>query len=140
LDLQNFHEGSHHEKIVPILISTNAPRIENVLEVNNNLYEPIKGNQYNIDQLINQILLLSGEKKIDHLQWENSIYKPTPTIIEASQALYRGHSVSEISRSDSGVINLSKSTECINKIIEKSKTNRSKSICFLTGVPGAGKP
>ena len=25
LDLQNFHEGSHHEKIVPILISTKAP-------------------------------------------------------------------------------------------------------------------
>lgn len=139
LDLQNFHEGSHHEKIVPVLISTKAPSIKNTFEVNDNLFEPLKGNQSNIAELISQILTLSDGKKISYSQWENSIYKPTPTIIEASQALYRGHSVTEISRSDAGAINLSKTTECINRIIGKSKTNNSKSICFMTGVPGAGK-
>lgn len=139
LDLQNFHEGSHHEKIVPILISTKAPDFENSFEINDNLFEPIKGNQNNISKIINQTLSLSDGTKINSTQWENSIYKPTPTIIEASQALYRGHSVSEISRSDAGAINLSKTTECINRIIEKSKAINSKSICFLTGVPGAGK-
>ncbi len=139
LDLQNFHEGSHHEKIVPILISTKGPGIENIVEVNDNLFEPLKGNQDNIADIINLILLLSDGNKINPTHWENSIYKPTPTIIEASQALYRGHSVSEISRSDAGAINLSKTTECINRIIEKSKITPSKSICFLTGVPGAGK-
>lgn len=139
LDLQNFHEGSHHEKIVPILISTKAPDFENNFEINDNLFEPLKGNQNNIGKVINQTLSLSDGTKINHIQWENSIYKPTPTIIEASQALYRGHSVSEISRSDAGAINLSKTTECINRIIEKSKATNSKSICFLTGVPGAGK-
>ncbi|MFN5380150.1 MAG: DUF2075 domain-containing protein [Bacteroidota bacterium] len=139
LDLQNFHEGSHHEKIVPVLVSTKAPDFENVFEVNDNLFEPIKSNQNNITQIISQTLFLSDGTKINPTKWENSIYKPTPTIIEASQALYRGHSVSEISRSDAGVINLSKTTECINRIIEKSKTTNAKSICFLTGVPGAGK-
>ncbi len=139
LDLQNFHEGSHHEKIVPFLISTKGPSIENIFEIKDNLFEPLKGNQENIAQLINQTLLLSSGNKINSTHWENSIYKPTPTIIEASQALYRGHSVSEISRSDAGAINLSKTTECINRIIEKSKIAFSKSICFLTGVPGAGK-
>lgn len=139
LDLQNFHEGSHHEKIVPILISTKAPDFENSFEINDNLFVPLKGNQNNIAKIINQILSLSDGTKINPTLWENSIYKPTPTIIEASQALYRGHSVSEISRSDAGAINLSKTTECINRIIEKSKATNSKSICFLTGVPGAGK-
>ena len=139
LDLQNFHEGSHHEKIVPILISTKAPDIENIFEINDNLFEPLKSNQNNIAKTISQTLSLSDDTKINPSQWENSIYKPTPTIIEASQALYRGHSVSEISRSDAGAINLSKTTECINRIIEKSKATNSKSICFLTGVPGAGK-
>lgn len=139
LDLQNFHEGSHHEKIVPILISTKAPDFENSFEINDNLFEPLKGNQYNIAKIISQTLSLSDGTKINPTQWENSIYKPTPTIIEASQALYRGHSVSEISRSDAGAINLSKTTECINRIIENSKATNSKSICFLTGVPGAGK-
>lgn len=139
LDLQNFHEGSHHEKIVPILISTKASDFENSFEINENLFEPLKGNQYNIAKIISQTISLSDGTKINPTQWENSIYRPTPTIIEASQALYRGHSVSEISRSDAGAINLSKTTECINRIIEKSKANNSKSICFLTGVPGAGK-
>lgn len=139
LDLQNFHEGSHHEKIVPILVSTKAPIIENIFEIRDNLFECLKGNQDNIARLIKQTLLLSNASKINSTQWENSRYKPTPTIIEASQALYRGHSVSEISRSDAGAINLSKTTDCINRIIENSKCTQTKSICFLTGVPGAGK-
>lgn len=139
LDLQNFHEASHHEKIVPILVSTKAPDFKNTFEVNDNLFEPLKGNQNNIAQIISQTLKLTDGTQINPSKWENSIYKPTPTIIEASQALYRGHSVSEISRSDAGAINLSKTTECINRIIEKSKITNTKSICLLTGVPGAGK-
>jgi hypothetical protein len=139
LDLQNFHEASHHEKIVPVLVSTKAPDFKNTFEVNDNLFEPLKGNQNNIAQIISQTLKLTDGTQINPSKWENSIYKPTPTIIEASQALYRGHSVSEISRSDAGAINLSKTTESINRIIEKSKITNTKSICLLTGVPGAGK-
>ncbi|SDD68828.1 Uncharacterized conserved protein [Algoriphagus faecimaris] len=139
LDLKNFHEGSHHEKLVPILISTKAFNFTNSFEVIDNLFEPLKANQSNIGSIIAQTLLLSNGIEINPILWENSIYKPTPTIIEASQALYRGHSVSEISRHDAGAINLSKTTECINRIIEQSKADGTKSICFLTGVPGAGK-
>ena len=81
----------------------------------------------------------SSEDEIIADEWLSSIYKPTPTIIEAAQALYRGHSVEEISRSDSGAINLSKTAKAISEIISESKLNGIKSICFLTGVPGAGK-
>lgn len=73
LDLQNFHEGSHHEKIVPLLVSTEAPIFENNFEINQNLFEPLKGNKKNIAQIISEILLLSNEKKIIPTQWENSI-------------------------------------------------------------------
>lgn len=139
LDLQNFHEGSHHQKIVPVLISTMAPCVDNIFKENNNLFELVKANKYNLAEIINKLLLMSNGRVINPIEWQNSIYKPTPTIIEASQALYRGHSVLEISRSDAGAINLSQTTECINRIIEKSKLTECKSICFLTGVPGAGK-
>ena len=64
---------------------------------------------------------------------------PTPTIIEAAQVLYNGHNVEDISRNDASAINLNKTTEEINKIIDNSKKNKRKSICFITGVPGAGK-
>ena len=139
LDLQNFHEGSHHEKLIPVLISTKAEPIENVYTSEDNLFEPLKANQQNLSDVINKSLIQSNGKQINATDWENSIYKPTPTIIEAAQALYKGHNVKEISRHDAGAINLSKTTDCINKIIETAKRENKKSICFLTGVPGAGK-
>ena len=75
----------------------------------------------------------------DPEQWATSGYKPTPTIIEAAQALYQGHRVEEITRSDAGAKNLSETTTCLEKIIEEAKAKRHKAICFVTGVPGAGK-
>ena len=138
LDLQNFHEGSHESKLIPILVSTNAVKttfnITDVLELN----EVAKCNKQGIKETIISFIQLAN-KKIDIVKWENSIYKPTPTIVEAAQALYKGHNVEEISRSDSGAINLSKTTDCLNKIIENAKHNNKKVICFVTGVPGAGK-
>lgn len=139
LDLQNFHEGSHHEKLIPVLISTKAEATNNILKESNNLFEPLKANQHNLRDVINLSLARSNGRQINSKDWENSIYKPTPTIIEAAQALYKGHNVKEISRHDAGAINLSKTTDCINRVIESAKTNNKKSICFLTGVPGAGK-
>ncbi len=123
LDLRNFHEGSHYAKLIPILISTEAPNIGNVFHIEDNPVVPIKANKKNFKYIINQCLQLSSGKRINPIKWENSIYKPTPTIIEAAQVLYRGHNVLEISRSDAGAINLSKTTDCINQIIEKSKKN-----------------
>ena len=140
LDLKNFHEGSHHAKLVPLLIATKAESEENIFESSDNLYEPLKANETNLSDVIAFALSQTNEvAQIDVLAWENSIYKPTPTIIEAAQALYRGHNVKEISRHDASAINLSATTDCITRIIETAKTERKKSICFLTGVPGAGK-
>jgi hypothetical protein len=71
--------------------------------------------------------------------WENSGYHPTPTIIEAALALYNGHSVKDISRSDASATNLSETSQTISNIINSSQKEKKKSICFVTGVPGAGK-
>jgi hypothetical protein len=98
LDLQNFHEGSHHEKLVPILVPTKAPFFKNQFQKKDNLFEPLKVNETSINYVINRVLTFSNGSDINVYKWENSIYKPTPTIIEASQALYRGHQVSEISQ------------------------------------------
>ena len=71
--------------------------------------------------------------------WLDARYAPTPTIIEAAQALYRAHSVRDISRSDAGAENLTVTTAAINQIIDECKARHKKAICFITGVPGAGK-
>jgi hypothetical protein len=54
-------------------------------------------------------------------------------------ALYSGHSVDEISRSDASAINLSETSDAISEIIQISKEKSYKSLCFVTGVPGSGK-
>lgn len=139
LDLANFHEGSHNKKIIPILLATRAPFAINNITSDNHIFDPVKTNKENFSEILQELILKYSSGLIDADGWENSIYKPTPTIIEAAQALYKGHDVKEISRSDAGAINLSKTAACINSIIEESKLKQRKSICFLTGVPGAGK-
>lgn len=138
IDLKNFHEGSHFVKLIPILVATNAETTNNVFQEIINHKTAAKSNKNNLREVIKSFLN-ETDKPIDVDYWENSNYKPTPTIIEAAQALYKGHNVKEITRSDSGAINLSKTASCINEIVEHSKTSKSKSICFVTGVPGAGK-
>ena len=120
IDLKNFHEGSHHSKLIPVLVATNA---ENYNEPIQNIIDYIsvaKSNQYNIADILKNFINYDN-KPINIEYWGNSIYKPTPTIVEAAQALYKGHNVKEITRSESGTINLSKTAECINKVIEISK-------------------
>ena len=141
LDLKNFHEGSHNKLIVPILVSTNADDYVNNFELyEDNLLEPLKANESNLEQVFKDLVKeFDQESLFDVNEWINSSYKPTPTIIEAAQALYEGHDVKEISRSDAGAINLSLTSEAISKVIQNSRDKHSKSICFVTGVPGAGK-
>ena len=137
LDLSNFHEGSHNAKLVPVLISTNAIHQEfdksNVLKFK----EVVKTNASRFNECISTFT--DSKLIVNVSKWENSNYKPTPTIVEAAQALYKGHNVEEISRSDSGAVNLSKTTRELKSIIDSSKLKSKKSICFVTGVPGAGK-
>jgi len=141
LDLNNFHEGSHNKIIIPILIADKASNISNVYKKSfDNLHEVIYANENNLSEVISETLVKFKSSEIINVEnWENSIYKPTPTIIEAATALYKKHNVSEISRSDSGAENLSVTSECISEIIDYSKNESRKSICFITGVPGAGK-
>jgi Uncharacterized conserved protein (DUF2075) len=141
LDMNNFHEGSHNKIIIPILVADAAPIIQNTFSRSyDNLYNTIYANAANLSEVINEVLFhFRGVPRINIELWENSIYKPTPTIIEAATALYKKHNVEEISRSDSGAENLSVTSNCISEIIDFSKANDQKSICFITGVPGAGK-
>ena len=141
LDLKNFHEQSHDKVILPVLVATNGPDENNYLKkYDDDIYLPIKLNQHNLSEVFHFVNRINSSNEIiDPIEWIKSIYKPTPTIIQAAQALYTGHNVSEISRSDSHAFNLDATAKEIFNVIEYSKMNKKKSICFITGVPGAGK-
>lgn len=139
LDLKNFHKESGDKLIVPILIATEAPSFNNSILIDNKVMVPLKCNEFGIGNLITNIVSSFKEESFSYDDWISSEYFPTPTIIEAAQALYTNHSVMDIARNDAGAKNLTLTTNALNEIISFSKQNHRKSICFVTGVPGAGK-
>ena len=145
LDLKNFHLGSHDLLIFPIVVATkaNTPSTNQIQIAKDLVAKPFLIGELGLNSLIKDCLAAAHTSSHAGFTvaevWEKSGYMPTPTIVEAAQALYKSHNVEDIARSDSGAKNLSETTDEIFKIIERSKILGRKSICFVTGVPGAGK-
>ena len=142
LDLKNFHETSHDRYVAPILVATEARYSDSsaaLTSQNDRLYHPVRTNGRSLRNVIDTILALSEGDDIVPALWGKGRYSPTPTIVEAAVALYGGHKVAEISRSDATAVNLGQTSDAVGKIICRSRERSRKAICFVTGVPGAGK-
>lgn len=142
LDLKNFHKLSQGRLIVPILVPTNhSTRTKEIYKspYGDRIINPLVCGENGISDFINEIISeFPDEKELDK-KWEISPYAPTPTIIEAARALYNNHSVENITRHEADKVTTDKTINYILEVIKKSKKKRQKSICFVTGVPGAGK-
>ena len=142
LDLKNFHDASHGICIAPVLVATNAPKqsVEPQVTLHDDgLLRPLRASPSDLKDVIAGTSVLMQADDIDVAQWERGRYLPTPTIIEAARALYAGHSVETISRSDAGAHNLAVTSKAVDRIIQGASAAGRKAICFVTGVPGAGK-
>ncbi len=143
LDLKNFHETSHAAPIAPVVMPTLA-QSDVAFAIaytahDDNVMLPIRGTPDTLGDILARVLDFADSRAIERAVWEAGRYQPTPTIIEAAMALYGGHQVEEISKKDAGAENLAVTSRTIEQIIQTSKVNSWKSICFVTGVPGAGK-
>jgi hypothetical protein len=141
LDLKNFHLASHELPIVPILIATEArhsPSVNRRIDADG-VYRPIPVTSGTLRDAIDEVLSHANGPAIDARRWLASPYQPTPTIIEAARALYAQHSVEAIARHDAGAQNLRVTSQRIEEIVAEANRTRQKVICFVTGVPGAGK-
>jgi hypothetical protein len=143
LDLKNFHESSYGAFIAPILVATASRHIAPIIcttPKDDKLLAPIRSTLPLLSTVLDTVLsFASDEPDIDPDVWERGRYCPTPTIIEAALALYKGHSVDDITRHEADKPDISLTTESIDDIIRASRDGNFKSICFVTGVPGAGK-
>lgn len=141
-DLKNFHSASENRTIIPIVVCTKAQNGRAELSIGEQGICAVQhSNASQLPHIIMQTMeaVHLPDKALNHDEWLNAQYRPTPTIIEAAQALYRHNTVEDISRNEAGLTNIAATTECINAIISRSKQKGRKSICFVTGVPGAGK-
>lgn len=143
LDLKNFHKKSEDRTVVPILIPTNLGRRTNVLQFshyNDNVFNPIECGAEFLTAVIQDVIDFKKAYTPEVVQdWAKSPYAPTPTIIEAARTLYENHSVKDITRHEADAASTDATIGYILDIIAQTKARNKKSICFVTGVPGAGK-
>jgi hypothetical protein len=148
LDLKNFHEASHGRAIVPILVATESESRSDLFSLD-----------FAADQVARPVAVPAGAMcamlarlqalrpavsdptvaSQDAAAWSAAPYRPTPTIVEAARALYAQHSVHAIARHDAGATNLHLTSQRLESLVEEARTRRRKILCFVTGVPGAGK-
>ena len=143
LDLRDFHQQSRERALVPLLVCTHAPDApEPSDEVIDAVAPTWLANADNLGSRLAAILARHSRPTspaIEASAWDHSNYLPTPTIIESAQALYAGQNVREISRCHAGVHNLTRTSDTVIEAIDNARRNGRKVICFITGVPGAGK-
>lgn len=145
LDLKNFHLLSQNRTIVPILIPTRFQSSSNEFRpsvYDDSIYNPLVTGANGLQQLIADVLAHAGATSPDPslgTDWIISPYSPTPTIIEAAKRLYENHSVEDITRHEADKVSTDRTIAYILDVIKTSREKGEKSICFVTGVPGAGK-
>ena len=140
LDLKNFHRASHDVSILPVVVATEAPDTLSTLQSDaDGVYRPVNASPSRLRELLRIASRHRAGRTIRVSEWAQAPYQPTPTIVEAARALYARHSVAEIARSDAGAQNLSVTSGRVEEIIVRARANREKVVCFVTGVPGAGK-
>ena len=142
LDLKNFHKFSQDKVIVPILVATEHAEFSSVIQMSvydDRVVNPLVTGKDHLNDLIIAVLEQFPNEEPINPKWIISPYSPTPTIIEAARSLYENHSVEDITRHEADDVYTDRTINYILQVIKSSKENLRKSICFVTGVPGAGK-
>lgn len=142
LDLKNFHKFSEDKLIVPILVATKYDDSTSIIQrsvYDDGVVNPLITGEKHIANLIKSVLFEYPDEDPVERDWVISPYAPTPTIIEAARTLYESHSVEDITRHEADDVSTDRTIAYILDVIQQSKEKGEKSICFVTGDPGAGK-
>ena len=140
LDTKNFHETSHSVPVIPVLIPTNCTVREphTPSYASDRVREPVALAPQQVPALLDE-LAHDFPEPIDVQLWMAGRYRPTPTIVEAARHLYAHHDVKQIVRTEADATNLTNTAQQLESLISRARSSGDKVICFVTGVPGAGK-
>jgi len=140
LDTKNFHEPSHDLPVIPVLVPTAlvSDRLSPLSFGADQVCEPFTAGPDIVPRLLDE-LAREFPGHINDSEWTSGRYKPTPTIIEAARHLYANHKVAEIVHTEADEKSLSDTARRVEDLIQHARAHDEKIICFVTGVPGAGK-
>ena len=154
VNLCEFHEvtqdsiKNHAGKVIPILVSREDKKIKTMIGDTQSTYEDwsaipkcttrcFGGNlKIALQSILEQ---LPETKKVDVKVWDQSIFKPSSTIIDAALSLYGNHNVSAIKEHASEMQVIQSCIDEIKKTVKLTRESDGKSLIFMSGAPGAGK-
>lgn len=139
--LRDFHEASQSRVVIPVLCAERARYVPRTFTIAPSSTEIRLVNGASIGVILSSISTHHDPAAdyIDALSFDRSPYRPTPTIVEAAQALYAGHHIADIGRGDAADMELQQAGGLLQEIAAGAEARHHKTICFLTGAPGAGK-
>jgi schlafen family protein len=141
LELFDFHLPSRDRTIIPIVVAAKH-KFSNTSATEYLDHQVTLATPDHLAQVLLPVYRSCSKPEADTINcevWDKGMYRPVPTIIEAATALYSGTPVREIAHAHSGSENLNATTEFILAAAQEAQSNNEKVICFVTGIPGAGK-
>ncbi len=141
LDLIHFHEASHNRTTYPVVVGKTGKepwirRCQMFGELHPTAFVDTK-------QLGNWLATVAQkhhhEPQSSVTDWNRGSYRPVPTIVEAAIGMFAEMRVEDIAKAGCDPINLTATVETIRQIVVESARSKRKTVCFVTGVPGAGK-
>lgn len=142
LDMRDFHEGCRNRVVVPILVATGSVTRDHSASVRERApaYETKSVDAATLPSLIYEIwreIHNPDIRPIDPARWEQSDYRPTPSIVQAACLLYEEHDARDINLA--GASNLDMTVNAILELVRTCRQQRRRGIAFVTGAPGSGK-
>jgi len=141
LDLINFHKPSHGRIAYPVVVASTGiepqPRRAQ-------MFGELQPTTFvDSNRLANWLLSVAakhvGEVQLSIAAWNAGEYRPVPTIVEAAIGMFAEMQVEDIAKAGCDPINLTATIDTIRRIVKESERKKKKTVCFVTGVPGAGK-
>jgi hypothetical protein len=141
LDLLHFHEGSHGRVIYSVVVGKTGthPRIRNSRAFGELRPTVFLDTKTLASWLVTVAQQHCTDSQLSILDWNRASYRPVPTIVEAAIGMFAEMEVDDIAKAGCDPINLTATVDTIHRIVAASASANRKTICFVTGVPGAGK-
>ncbi len=143
LDLRDFHCESYRRTIVPVLWGTDAvacggktpfpPTSIRAGAVGDVMPVGAEG----LQGFLAALSPPPGDSNLVGEQWDRSVYKPVPNVIEAATSIFAGHDVRGIANADAD--NLRSAAARLLHLIAEARDLGKRYLLVLTGVPGSGK-
>ncbi len=141
LDLINFHQPSHGRIAYPAVVANTG--MEPQTRRTQTFSELQPSTFVDSSQLADWLLTVApkhaGETQLSISEWNVGEYRPVPTIVEAAIGMFAEMQVEDIAKAGCDPINLTATIDTIRQLVKKSEEKKKKTVCFVTGVPGAGK-